>query len=139
VSRAEVSPDVKFDGVVLARLRTIVRDLQAANAHGTSLHEVVKLARQVELDTGVTVDFEATRELGQPLVVVRMPSEPSRPDGLTTREREVAELIAEGLSNKEIARRLHLTLGTVKYYVHHILDKMGLQSRVGIATRLNRR
>jgi DNA-binding NarL/FixJ family response regulator len=129
---------MSVDGVALVHLRAMVRHLQAANTEGTSLEEVVRLAREVELQAGVTVDFEATPELGQPLVVVRVPSDRSWLHGLTTRETEVAALVADGLSNKEIARRLHLTLGTVKHYVHQILDKTGLQSRVAIATSLRR-
>jgi DNA-binding NarL/FixJ family response regulator len=131
---------VSVDAATLGRLRTIVHQLQTANADGgTSLAEVVKLARQVELDSGVTVDFQATPELGQPLVVVRVPaavSSGSTLQQLTPREREVAGLIAAGLSNKQIARQLGLTLGTVKHYVHRILDKTELPSRVAIATRL---
>ncbi|TMF03299.1 MAG: response regulator transcription factor [Chloroflexi bacterium] len=116
----------------------MVRQLQAANSDGTSLAEVVKLARDVQLESGITVDFEATPDLGQPLVVVRVPSEPRQPGAslmaLTRREREVAVLIADGLSNKQIARRLRITLGTVKHYVHQILEKTGLPGRVAIAT-----
>lgn len=125
----------------LQHLRAIVQRLQAANEDrdGTSLAEVVQLARQVELQAGVTVDFEATPELGQPLVVVRLPhASPSNPlPGLTPREHAVAALIAEGLSNKQIARRLGITVGTAKHYVHQILEKTGLPGRVAIATRLN--
>jgi len=133
-----VSLDVDIDPTTLGQLRAMVRQLQAANSDGTSLAEVVKLARDVQLESGITVDFEATPDLGQPLVVVRVPSEP-RPPGaslmaLTRREREVAVLIADGLSNKQIARRLRITLGTVKHYVHQILEKTGLPGRVAIAT-----
>ena len=52
---------------------------------------------------------------------------------MTTREREVVELIAEGLRNKEIAQRLHLATYTVKNHVHHILEKLALRSRLQIA------
>ena len=133
-----MSLDVDIDPTTLGQLRAMVRQLQAANSDGTSLAEVVKLARDVQLESGITVDFEATPDLGQPLVVVRVPSEP-RPPGaslmaLTRREREVAVLIADGLSNKQIARRLRITLGTVKHYVHQILEKTGLPGRVAIAT-----
>jgi len=133
-----VSLGVDIDPTTLGQLRAMVRQLQAANSDGTSLAEVVKLARDVQLESGITVDFEATPDLGQPLVVVRVPSEPRQPGAslmaLTRREREVAVLIADGLSNKQIARRLRITLGTVKHYVHQILEKTGLPGRVAIAT-----
>ena len=52
---------------------------------------------------------------------------------LTARERSVLELIAQGLSNKAIARRLSLTEGTVKGYVSQILQKMGISDRTQAA------
>lgn len=48
---------------------------------------------------------------------------------LTEREREVFELIAQGLSNSEIAGRLVLTEGTVKTHVKHIFDKLEVRDR----------
>jgi DNA-binding NarL/FixJ family response regulator len=48
---------------------------------------------------------------------------------LTAREREVLELLREGLSNQEIADRLGIRVGTVKNHVHSILQKLGLDSR----------
>ena len=53
---------------------------------------------------------------------------------MTRREREVIELIGVGLSNKEIAQRLHLTVYTVKSHVHNILEKLALRSRLEIAS-----
>ena len=52
---------------------------------------------------------------------------------MTKRERQVILLIADGLSNKEIASKLHLSTYTVKSHVHNILEKLLLQSRVQIA------
>jgi len=54
---------------------------------------------------------------------------------LTTREREIAELISEGLSNKEIAKKISLATDTVKSHVHNILEKLHLRSRVQVAAR----
>jgi DNA-binding CsgD family transcriptional regulator len=54
---------------------------------------------------------------------------------LTPREREVAQLVADGLTNDEIAQRLVLTPGTVANHVAHILAKQGLRSRVQLAVR----
>jgi DNA-binding NarL/FixJ family response regulator len=53
---------------------------------------------------------------------------------MTKREREIIVLIAEGMSNKEIAQRLNLSTYTVKSHIHNILEKMALHSRLQIAT-----
>jgi DNA-binding NarL/FixJ family response regulator len=52
---------------------------------------------------------------------------------LTPRERQVMELIGNGLSNKEIARRLQVALHTVKSHVHNVLEKLALHSRLEVA------
>ncbi|MFD6098961.1 response regulator [Nocardiopsis flavescens] len=52
---------------------------------------------------------------------------------LTGREREVAEAVADGLSNAEIARALHMSLGTVKAHVSSALTKLDLAGRVPLA------
>jgi len=52
---------------------------------------------------------------------------------LTNREKEIVDLIAEGLSNKEIAARLHIATHTVKSHVHNVLEKLMLNSRLQIA------
>jgi len=57
---------------------------------------------------------------------------------LSRREREVARLVAHGLSNREIAERLYLSERTIDNHVHHILDKLGFDSRVQVATWLTR-
>lgn len=58
---------------------------------------------------------------------------------LTRRQREIIGLIAEGLSNKEMAQRLHLATYTVKSHVHAILEKLALQSRLQIANYAHER
>ncbi|MBI4277602.1 MAG: response regulator transcription factor [Armatimonadetes bacterium] len=55
---------------------------------------------------------------------------------LTPREREILELIDQGLSNKEIARRLFIEVRTVKNHVHHILEKLSVHRRGEAAARL---
>jgi DNA-binding NarL/FixJ family response regulator len=49
--------------------------------------------------------------------------------GLTAREFQIVELINEGLSNKQIARRLCIQLSTVKNHVHHVLEKLKVTRR----------
>lgn len=52
---------------------------------------------------------------------------------LTERERQVVDLISEGLSNKEIAARLHVAIHTVKSHVHNVLEKLALHTRLEVA------
>lgn len=58
--------------------------------------------------------------------------------GLTERERQTLALIAEGLSNKLIARQLGISDGTVKVHVRHLLCKLGLHSRLELAAWAHR-
>ena len=55
---------------------------------------------------------------------------------LTRREREAAELIATGLSDKEIARRLNISLATAKLHVHNLLGKLNVQRRGQVVARM---
>lgn len=66
---------------------------------------------------------------------LRQDHQPVRVDeaGLTPRERQVLDLIADGLSNKLIARELDLSLGTVKVHVKHLFKKLRLRTRVEVA------
>ncbi len=59
-----------------------------------------------------------------------------RPDGgLTARELQIARLVAEGLTNRQIAARLDVAASTVATHLDHVRDKWGLRSRAQIAAR----
>lgn len=60
----------------------------------------------------------------------RMPKIPSSSVKLTGRELEIVNLIADGLSNKEISQRLFIETQTVKNHIHNILDKLQLHNRL---------
>ncbi|MBV9281107.1 MAG: hypothetical protein JOZ41_13580 [Chloroflexi bacterium] len=83
--------------------------------------------RQVEV-----VRVEGLTALVRPLVnaVQASESEPGTTFGLSARELEVLDLLAQGLSNQEIADRLVLSPRTVHHHVSHIFDKMGVNGRV---------
>lgn len=57
---------------------------------------------------------------------------------MTARERQVINLISEGLSNKQIAARLHLSTHTVKSHVRNIMEKLALHTRLQIAAYAHR-
>jgi DNA-binding NarL/FixJ family response regulator len=62
-------------------------------------------------------------------------SSAAMPEPLTERELDVLALIAEGDSNQEIARKLVVTLATVKTHVNHIFGKLGAESRVQVVAK----
>ena len=57
---------------------------------------------------------------------------------LTRRETEISDCLRSGLSNKEIASRLHIEVATVKNHVHNILEKLGASRRTEVAGHLER-
>lgn len=52
---------------------------------------------------------------------------------LTDRERQIIRLVSEGLSNKEIGRRLNIADGTIKVHLHHIFQKLEISNRTALA------
>ncbi len=58
------------------------------------------------------------------------------PSQLTAREREIASLVAAGLSNKQIAERLFISRRTVDAHLEHIFGKLGITSRVMLTIQL---
>jgi DNA-binding CsgD family transcriptional regulator len=59
-------------------------------------------------------------------------------DGLSRREHEVAGLVAEGLTNRQIAERLFISERTAQNHVQHILTKLGFATRSQIAAWMSR-
>jgi DNA-binding NarL/FixJ family response regulator len=56
---------------------------------------------------------------------------------LTTRERQMATLIAQGMTNKEIAFELKISEATVRTHIYHLFQKVGAQSRIELLKLLN--
>ena len=130
-----------LDADALQSLRAMFREVGSAARGGVPMVEVLTLPARLAGGLAVTVDFSTTPNLGHPLVVLRVPPEPTLANSplnprlakLSAREREIAELVARGLSNKQIAARESITLATVKAHVHHILVKTNLPNRAAIA------
>ena len=71
--------------------------------------------------------------------ISRTPSRPGAMGPLTSRQAEIAALIADGLTNVQIADRLVLTHGTVGNHVAHILRRLGVKNRAQVAVWMIRR
>jgi non-specific serine/threonine protein kinase len=98
--------------------------------------------RAVDLDE--LLEIAAGRRLEPPAPAARPPVRtvapaPGQEEPLTRREREVAELIAQGLSNREIAARLFIGHRTVETHVENILNRLGFKSRSEVASWVGRR
>jgi DNA-binding NarL/FixJ family response regulator len=85
---------------------------------------------------GLTVFDPAVRALL--FATIGAPDESYNNEPLTSREQEVLQAIAQGLSNKLIARQLDITEHTVKFHVNAILGKLGAQSRTEAVVRATR-
>lgn len=128
-----------LDREALTRLRETARRLRHSPRRPLPIRELLDLASAARVGPGVTIDFDASRELGDALIVLRVPTSvadaPSDPrlGTLSPREREVAHLVARGLTNQRIAERLGIATSTVKDHLHHILQKTALRNRAAIA------
>lgn len=126
-----------IDPAQLRRLRELIANSQPANGTGLPLDRLAEFAAE-STDLGpVTIDYRSVEDLGFPMVVLHGQPPSAKPKlELTRREIEVARLIADGLSNKEIAQRLGISLLTVKDHVHRILERTGLPNRAAIAAAI---
>jgi ATP/maltotriose-dependent transcriptional regulator MalT len=114
----------------LRLLRTQVSPALFAMTSAPDLTAAVTLA-QTELDNLLPA---------APAQAAPAPQLPPAPDvdfldPLTERELEVLHLLAQGLTNREIAGRLTVVLGTVKAHNHHIFSKLGASNRVQALAR----
>ena len=119
------------DRSVLEALRAGARGYLTKDA---GAEEISQALRQV-VDGHAVIDPAVQHHLVDAIAVA--PADPvarQLPDGLTPREAEVLALIAEGLSNAEIATRLVVSEATVKTHVNHLLAKIGARGRAQAVT-----
>jgi DNA-binding CsgD family transcriptional regulator len=119
VSGLRFSLQQVFDGMSLADKRALLEVILGASL------------------TSMVEELESGRSAARPTPIPRRrePSQTTSPSAthLTRREWEVAELIAQGLSNREIAGALFICERTAEAHVTHVLNKLGLRSRAQIA------
>ena len=128
---------MELDEKTLATLKRALAALNDDSARPVGQDWLAPLAELAQPGTRLRVDLEASRTLGAPLVTVARTSQPHLLDALTPRQKDVARLVMAGLSNRDIASELGISVATVKDHVHAILDRLDLPSRAALiaATR----
>lgn len=104
----------------------------------TPTRGMAQMLRATEAGTSV-VDAAVLRRLGDSPRVPTSEAPGAPLEGLTPRENDVAELVAQGCSNREIAERLSISEGTVRNTLSVALDKLGLRDRTQLAISYWRR
>jgi DNA-binding CsgD family transcriptional regulator len=110
-----------------------MEQLRLATAEFEAMHMQPSLDRAIEL-ARLTAPAGIAASAGLPETAL-----PDSPDPLTDREREVAVLLAQGRSNRDIAALLVISENTAEVHVKHILSKLGLKSRSQVAAWAARR
>jgi DNA-binding NarL/FixJ family response regulator len=117
-----------------AKTNPILATLVARAERSARVRLGVKYDADFDVGLRLTRDAGRALALGQPAQTSKASSAQPRPGPLAKREADVARLVGEGLSNKEIGTRLFISERTVESHVRSILMKLGLNSRVQIAT-----
>lgn len=128
------------DEQLLAALRAGARGFLTKDAGIAEIEAAVLAAtqRQAALAPDVQLRLLNALRSGEHLGIPRASSPPhaSGLDGLTAREHEIATLIAEGLSNTEIAEHLVVSTAAVKTHINHIFAKTGLRDRAQLVAHV---
>jgi DNA-binding NarL/FixJ family response regulator len=137
---AEQAPDVRVlilttyadDDAVLPALRAGAAGYLTKDASGEELVTAIRdvAAGRTVLDAGV--QRRLVELLRAPAPAPAPPDEADDSHGLTRREVDVVRLVAEGLTNRQIARRLVVSEATVKTHLNHVLSKLDVDGRPGL-------
>jgi len=114
------------DESLFPALHAGARGYLTKDAGGDEIVRAVESVLSGEAGLSPSVQRRLLERLSEPTPA---PAVTEAPDGLTAREAEVLVLIAEGLTNQEIARRLHVSTATVKTHINNLFAKTGLKDR----------
>ena len=134
--------DVKVIMLTVSDVEDHVLDALRNGAHGyllkdlrpEQLNDMIRSVMRNETPISPAVAGRLLREIREGGVrPVSAPTAEEARATVTPRELEILRLVAEGLSNKEVAKRLVITEGTVKNHVHNALEKLHLENRIQAA------
>lgn len=139
-------PDTNVLIIGVPKSESVILQYVMAGAVGYVLKDVpverlldnVRAAHQDEALISPTIAAALMAQVAQlSQISTRYTLDPQAVADITSREREVLNLIGEGLTNQEIAKRLFIEVGTVKNHVHNILKKLDVNSREEAASYLS--
>ncbi len=124
-----------IDEIVLGALKRAVSAVNDEMPRPVPVEILKPLVDMARPGLHVHLDIEASRTIGAPIVTIASnPDEAKLLAPLTHRQKEVAKLIIDGLSNRAIASQLGISLATVKDHVHAILKRLELSSRTALVS-----
>ncbi len=126
-------PDIQIVALTSFKEEEMVQGALQSGAMGYLLKNVSASELSNAIRSAHARRMTLSSEAAQALVQASSASLPAD-DNLTEREMDVLKLMVEGLSNQEIAERLVISLGTVKFHVGNIFSKLGVDSRVAAVT-----
>jgi DNA-binding NarL/FixJ family response regulator len=137
-----VDPNIKVlmlttyadDRSVIDALRAGARGYLTKDAGAEEIRKALELVGQGQAAIDPSVQHHLLEAIATAPEDPVAPANPELPDGLTPREAEVLSLIAQGLSNGEIAERLYVSETTVKSHINHLFAKTGVRDRAQAVT-----
>lgn len=140
VAEAIIALNSERHDATVARMQTafdtgmvdpVIIAVRAAPYLGAFLANQAQWRSRLQLLLAASQDVSLAASLG-----LRIPRAAKTRAGLSPRETEVHELLAQGLTNEEIAKLLYISLSTTKVHVKHIYEKLGVRSRLEAARAL---
>ncbi|WP_371775780.1 response regulator [Streptomyces sp. NBC_01438] len=117
------------DDSLFPALRAGARGYLTKDAGGDEIVRAIEAVLSGEVGLSPAVQRRLLEQVTTGPLPLAAGAEPELPDGMTPREAEVLVLIADGLSNAEIARSLHISQATVKSHINNLFAKAGLRDR----------
>jgi len=122
------------DRSVIDALRAGARGYLTKDASAAEIHQALQHVMSGQAAIDPAVQHHLLRAIVTSPAAAHAGRAPQYPDGLTQREAEVLALIAQGLSNTEIADRLAVSETTVKSHINHLFAKTGVRDRAQAVT-----
>lgn len=117
------------DDSLFPALRAGARGYLTKDAGGDEIVRAVQAVLSGEAGLSPAIQRRLLEQVTEGPLLRAVSDVPELPDGMTPREAEVLVLIADGMSNAEIARSLHISQATVKSHINNLFAKAGLRDR----------